>query len=473
MKRISFICVLLIPILSFSQGGASCADPIPITMDGVCRNYTISSATGNNLVCTSSGTTPITYFSITSNASAQNMLLKVTGSNNQPIEVAFYHSTSCTNGNLESASSICFYDGHGDWAPAEDFVITPNTTYILRIKTPTTGSIQICGQYYTPPNNSCLTATPIGPVLTFDNNATHKPVTGISPAGLCAADASDIYNTALYVYTVDLTGTTTVSVENMNMDNNYQSDLLKLGYKVGVFTGNCSSLTSLGCYIGVATNAQLVIGILPAGTKVYVAIDGILGSNCDYGIRAINSTSLLTATLKYFTAWKAPEGNILKWVSLNEYNNASFEVERSVDGVNYKTIDHIAGQVNSNSEKDYQYIDLSPPAKSFYRLKMTATSGKSVYSKVISVDREFYINSKVRFSNIVSNQLALEINGLQQEKVSIKIVDQSGREVYHQNAKINSGNNLININTGNIAKGIYYLVVSGAAYREAFLFLKS
>jgi hypothetical protein len=471
MKRISFMCVLLIPILSLSQGGASCADPIPITMDGVCRNYTISSATGSNLVCSSSGTTPITYFSITSNASAQNMLLKVTGSTNQPIEVAFYHSTSCTNGNLESASSLCLYDGNGDWAPAETFVITPNTTYILRIKTSTTGTIQICGQYYTPPNNSCLTATPIGPVLTFDNNATHKPATGISPAGLCAADASDIYNTALYVYTVDITGTTTVSIENMNMDNNYLSDLLKLGYKVGVFTGNCSSLTSIGCYIGV-TNASIITGVLASGTKVYVAIDGILGSNCDYGIRAINSKSLLTATLKYFTAWKAPEGNIIKWVSLNENDNASFEVERSVDGVNYKTIDHIAGQVNSNSEKDYEYIDLSPPAKCFYRLKLTATKGGNTYSNIIRVDREFYINSKVRFNNPVTNQLALEINDLTEERVLIKIVDQSGREVLHQSTKINSGYNLININTGNIPKGIYYLTVSGTAYREAFPFLK-
>src|SRR5260221_4419876 len=407
MKRSHlFICTLLIPILSLSQGGASCADPIPIPMDGVCRNYTISSATGSNLVCTSSGTTPITYFSITANASAQDMLLKVTGSNNQPIEVAFYDGTSCTNGNLESVSSICFYDGNGDWAPAETFVITPNKTYILRIKTPTTGTIQICGQFYTPPNNSCLTATPIGPILVFDNNATHKPGTGVAPAGLCSGA---LENTAFYVFTVDVTGISTVSIENMNKDNNYQSNLSNLGYEVGLFTGNCAGLTSINCYIGIS-DAQLTTGVLPAGTKVYVAIDGILGSNCDYGIRAINSTSILPTTLKYFTAWKAPEGNILKWVSLNEYNNVSFEVECSVDGVNYKTIDRIASQVNSNFEKDYQYIDLSPPAKCFYRLKLTAASGKNTYSNIISVDRKFYINSKIRFNNTVTNQLALEIN---------------------------------------------------------------
>jgi hypothetical protein len=459
---------LLLPILIWSQTGASCADPIPITMDGVCRNYTVSSATGSNLVCTASGTTPITYFSVTSNASAQEMLLKIAWPTNQPVEVAFYHSTSCTNGNLEAASSICFYDGHGDWAPAPDFVITPNTTYILRIKTPTTGTIQICGKHYTAPNNSCATAMPIGPVLTFDNNATNKPGTGIAPAGLCAAD---IDNTAFYVYTVDVTGPTTVSVENMDLDNNYQSDLLNLGYKVGVFTGTCGSLTSVACYLGVA-NATLVVGSLPAGTKVYVVVDGILGSNCDYGIRAINSVSILSADLKYFTGLKAPQGNILKWVSLNERDNAFFEIERSVDGINYAPIYRVVGQGNSKSEKNYEFVDLSPAVKSFYRLKMISGAGQNAYSNVVRVDRELSANSKLIFGNVVTNQLGLQINDVKEQNVSIKIVDEVGREIYRQNTKTSPGDNLINITTTRIATGFYYLLVSRGDYRETLRFVK-
>jgi len=462
------LACLLLPGLLWSQTGASCADPIPITMDGVCRSYATSSATGNNVVCTASGTTPITFFSITANASAQEMLLKITWPTNQPVEVAFYDGTSCTNGNLESASSICFYDGHGDWAPAPSFVITANKTYILRIKTPTTGTMQICAQYYTAPNNSCATAMPIGPVLTFDNNATNKPGTGITPAGLCAAD---IDNTAFYVYTVDVAGPTTVSVENMNFDNNYQSDLLNLGYKVGVFTGTCGSLTSVACYLGVS-NSTLTVGSLPAGTKVYVAVDGILGSNCDYGIRAINSISILSATLKYFTALKAPEGNILKWISLDERDNAFFEVERSVDGVNYSPIYRIAGQGNSKSEKDYQFVDISPTTRDFYRLKMISGAGKNGYSNVVKVDRESSTNSKLILGNIVNNQLALQINNVKQQSVSIKIVDAIGKELYRQNTKINSGDNLLNISTANIAKGFYYLLVSTGDYKETLRFMK-
>ncbi|HET9434597.1 MAG TPA: hypothetical protein VFO37_12610 [Chitinophagaceae bacterium] len=167
MKRnCILICViLLVPFLSFSQPGSSCASPYSITMDSISRSYTISASTGSNVLCTSSGTSPVTYFSVVANSSAQNMILKITGPNTGRVEVAFYNGTSCTNGNFETESSICFYDGTGLWAPSQNFVITPNQTYILRIKTAVTGTLTIQGYYYTTPNNSCATEMPISTIL--------------------------------------------------------------------------------------------------------------------------------------------------------------------------------------------------------------------------------------------------------------------------------------------------------------------
>ena len=467
-SRLYVSVLLLVPVLSFSQTGATCTSPIPIPMDGVLRNYTISASTGANIVCTSSGTSPITYFSIVANSSAEDMMLKITGPNNQPVEVSFYDGIACTNGNLESASSICFYDGTGLWAPSENFVITPNKTYILRIKTATTGSLTIQGYYITPPNNSCATAMPIGTLLTFDNNAAHKPAVGISPAGACVVSFT---NTALYTYTVDYTGPTSISLENIVCDNNYQNDGNNLGFQVGIFKGSCAGLTSVTCYIGVPGTAQLSAGTQTAGTQMYVAINGILSSNCEYGIRAINAF-VLSATLKYFTAWKTSEGNILKWTSLKEFDNAFYEIERSVDGINYETIDRIAGQLKSTTEKDYQSIDLSPPSKSFYRLKMITTDGKKSYSNVIRVERQSKTNPKITFNNIVTDQLTLQINDLKQDNLLIKIVDQSGREIYRQNNRPGSYD-LINVNTGNLSGGLYYLILTGDDYKEAFPFFKS
>jgi hypothetical protein len=469
MKRSGiFICViLLVPILSFSQPGSSCASPFSIPMDSISRSYTISASTGSNVVCSSLGTSPVTYFSLVANSSAQDMVLKITGPNTGWVEVAFYDGTSCTNGNLETESSICLYDGTGLWSPSENFVITPNQTYILRIKTATTGSLTIQGYYHTPPNNSCATAMPIGTILTFDDNAAHKPATGISPVGACVVNFT---NTALYTYTVDYTGPTSISLENLVCDNHYLGDGNNLGFQVGVFKGSCAGLTNVACYIGVPGTYQFSGGTQTAGTQMYITINGILSSNCEYGIRAINA-AVLAADLKYFTAFRSPDGNILKWVSLKEYDNAFFEIERSVDGANFSTIDRIAGQINSTSEKDYQYLDLSPPTKSYYRLKMITRNGRNSYSNIIRIDRG-KLNSKITFNNLVTDQIALQISNLTQDRLQIKIIDQAGREIYHQTTKINPDNSLVNINTATISKGLYYIILSGVDYKEAFPFVK-
>ena len=464
---LAFVAILL-PFFSHSQTGTSCTDLIPIIMDGVTRNYTISSATGGNMVCTSNGTTPVTYFSIVSNASAQRMTLRITGGAG-PIEVGFYDGTSCTNGNFESESSICFYDGKGVWAPAWDFVITPNKTYIIRIKTVSTGTLQIAGQYYTAPNNSCATATPIGTGLLMDNNAAHMPATDITAASMCAPELD---NTAFYVYTVETSGNSGVLIEVMDPDNNYQSNLLNLGFQSALFTGTCGSLTQRDCNTGVFSGAQLWAGILPAGTKVYFAIDGILGTNCDYAIRAINAV-ILSVTLRSFTISKIGEENVLKWVSMEEKDNAFFEIERSIDGTSFRNIGRLAGQGNSSAEKQYEFSDRLPPVKGFYRLKMITTDGRYSYSDVLRVDRKSKLNSHVKFNNIVSDRLSLQINDLTQEKISISIIDRSGREVFHQNAKINPGSNLINIPAAHVANGVYYLVITADGYKEAFSFLKN
>ncbi|HEX6846948.1 MAG TPA: hypothetical protein VF144_08215 [Chitinophagaceae bacterium] len=470
MKRSDvLVCVMLLaPIFLFSQPGSSCASPLSITMDSVSRSYTISASTGSNMVCTSLGTSPVTYFSLVANSSAQNMILRITGPNTSWVEVAFYSGTSCTNGNLETASSICFYDGTGLWSPSPDFVITPNQTYILRIKTTTTGTLTIQGYYYTPPNNSCATARPIGTILSFDNNAAHKPATGISPAGACVVNFT---NTALYSYTVEYTGATSISLENLVCDNNYESDGNNLGFQVGIFKGSCAGLTNVACYIGVPGTFQFSAGTQTAGTQMYVTVNGILSSNCEYGIRAVNAV-VLGAELKYFTAFKSANGNILKWVSLKEYDNAFFEIERSLDGITYKALDRIPGQGNSKAEKDYQYVDPSPLSKSFYRLKMITTAGKISYSNVIRVDRQQQVNSKITFSNVVTSQLMLKVTGMKRENLDIKIVDNSGREMYHQAAKLMSDFNIINVNTLNFARGSYYLVVSNDNYKEGFTFFK-
>lgn len=466
-RGLALCLVLFTPLFSLSQG-SSCATAIAITMDGVCRDYTISGSTGDNEICTSSGITPITYFSVTANSTAQCMILDVTGPDNQPVEVAMYTASNCNNGSFEPESSICFYDGTGLWAPAETFTITANKKYILRIKTNTTGTIRICGRYYTPPNDDCWGATPMGPLLINDNNACHQPGPGVTPASVCAPA---LQNTAFYYYTVDSTGESYVSLENTACDNNYGSNGSDVGYQFGLYTGNCSFLNSLTCYVGIAANVQVYTGVLAAGTKVYMAINGIQGSNCTYSVRAMNAM-MLSATLKYFNAWIAPEGNILKWISLRELNNQAFEVQRSVDGANFTTIGTIAGQVNSTIEKKYQFNDWTAPDRCFYRLKEVNTNGKFSYSNIIEVNRSGLPRVKIKFNNPVSRMLNMTISTSLNSTAEIFIRNMNDQVVFHDKINCNKGSNTYIRDFSFLPTGRYVITASTNEWKEVQNFLK-
>lgn len=467
LKAILLYLSLYTPFVSLAQG-SSCATPIPIPLDGVCRNYTISASTGSNLICTVVGTSPITYFSVTTNSAAEDMMLNIIGPGGLPVEVAMYGGTSCTNGNLEPASSICFYDGRGIWAPAESYVLLPNKIYILRIKTGTTGTIQICGKSYTPPNDDCLGATQIGTLLTSDNNACHKPGPGVLPDQICAPS---LQNTAFYYYIVDLTGESIISFENTSCDNNYESNGHANGYQFGVFTGTCSSLSYINCYVGTATNAQINTGVLTAGTKVYVAINGVLGSNCSYSVRGVNAL-VLSATLKYFTAWKVPEGNILKWVSLREFDNESFDVQRSVDGVNFITIGNVAGQINSNTEKNYQFSDFDAPVHCFYRLKEISTTGKHSYSNVIEVNRAGLPQIRIKMNNPVSRMLNMTINSSMNSTVEISLGNMNGQVLSRETISCKKGVNTYFRDLSSLSAGKYFITANMDGWKDTQSFIK-
>src|SRR6185436_6722434 len=107
--------------------------------------------------------------------------------------------------------------------------------------------------------------------------------------------------------------------------------------QIGFFTGSCGALTWISCTTTSGANVTANTNSLTAGTKVYVAIDGYAGSNCSYTISASNAEPL-SASIKYFTAWKASASNILKWVSLQEFDNDHYEVQRSENGKDFITV---------------------------------------------------------------------------------------------------------------------------------------
>tara|TARA_B110000238_G_scaffold166250_1_gene181892 strand:- start:203 stop:829 length:627 start_codon:yes stop_codon:yes gene_type:complete len=99
------------------------------------------------------------------------------------------------------------------------------------------------------------------------------------------------------------------------------------------------------------------------------------------------STPPLPITLLRFTA-EVEEGQVqLNWVTTTEINNDYFNVEHSLDGINFNSISRIKGA--GNSMQTLKYSSIHHPAIdgiSYYRLKQTDYDGQTSYSKIVAVD---------------------------------------------------------------------------------------
>ncbi len=61
--------------------------------------------------------------------------------------------------------------------------------------------------------------------------------------------------------------------------------------------------------------------------------------------------------LTSFTAEAGAEGVLLKWTTASELNNHGFEVERSLNGIEFYTVAFIPGSGTTTETKQYSYTD--------------------------------------------------------------------------------------------------------------------
>jgi hypothetical protein len=472
MKTKTLLVILLYqPLWLLAQTGGSCGNAIPLSLDGVSRNFATSSSTGNAVVCANGGyaiSSPITWFSFTTNASAEMPLLDITAADSSSCEIAMY--TGCNGGNiLQTSSSMCFDDGWGLWSPAHNFALTANTTYYVRIKTQSSTQLNITAQSHTPTNNLCSGATPVGSIPINDNNACNRPSSEVTPGQLCALT---IENTAFYQFYVATTGVAIINISNISCDNGAYNN--GTGFQIGYFTGSCGSLTNIGCTAG-AGSSSLVQGttpVLTAGTKVYVAIDGDAGSNCRYSFNAVNAYSVLSENeFKNFSAWKTSDANVLKWIS-TAGRKIHFVVERSGDGSDFVVIGQVAPSSSDATAINYKFEDHQPLQTCYYRIKQIKENGEISMSNTLRVERKHEKTNNIKVINPVRSDLVLHIDSETNETADYSILSSFGQSFHHGKVTLVKGINSFNKAVSNLPAGNYILTISSKTLQQNIAFIK-
>ncbi len=150
---------------------------------------------------------------------------------------------------------------------------------------------------------------------------------------------------------------------------------------------------------------------------------------------------------------------ILQWKTANEYNNNRFEIERSVNGINYTKIATVAPGNQPNTTQTYEYTDINlPKGKFFYRVRQVDNDGKNSLSptSVITISAE--IVNWVLLSNPATAYTTIQFNNAA-SNVEMQIADANGEIMYSKSISSVQANATEKISVSGFAKGMYFITI--------------
>ena len=281
----------------------------------------------------------------------------------------------------------------------------------------------------------------------------------IIPSGLSITVKGSLYGTAANL-TVYIHG-------NLDFD---PSGKLNLGSSSFVqLTSLTSSITSNG-----TSSEQIIIG---GGIKYNGSNDGTITGPAFTNFAAPNSTSskakkgfitgsVLPIQLTSFTVQEM-EGQLrLNWVTVAEEGLKAFELERSANGRDWKTLTTVQPKNTCGCATSYQYVDLFPErGANYYRLRSLDWDGSMAYSSIVMTKyAALPAKAVVVNRNEASSTLSIALNSSGVHlPAQMRIVGANGQVVFQKRIV----SNFTSLDVRTLPKGISLLVLidqKGAQY---------
>ncbi|MFN5133746.1 MAG: T9SS type A sorting domain-containing protein [Chitinophagaceae bacterium] len=185
---------------------------------------------------------------------------------------------------------------------------------------------------------------------------------------------------------------------------------------IQAFSGtSCVGLTEIGCVDATGNNQSETLSLsgLTAGTIYYFRIFGATSSvgartgNYNFcGTTGLGSTPL-PLTFISSKLEQGIQGSCIKWTVENEYDIDSYDIEFSLNGVQFVKAGNIPS-LNQISLYEYLFCDVIRRNNGLYRIKIIEKNGKISYSPLLR-NKSFANNTVTVFPNPAQHQLYLEL----------------------------------------------------------------
>lgn len=160
----------------------------------------------------------------------------------------------------------------------------------------------------------------------------------------------------------------------------------------------------------------------------------------------------------------------LEWSTASETNNDYFEIERSSNGIDFRSLGKVSGNGTTTLASNYEYLDQSPPAGTqYYRLKQVDFDGQFSYSDIKSVNLSLLNNQISLFPNPGNEYVFI------QSKSNIKMIrvyNTLGVDCTPETTIHFSTSNSLQLDITELESGLFFIeieMVDNGRYSQALL----
>ena len=231
----------------------------------------------------------------------------------------------------------------------------------------------------------------------------------------------------------------------------------------GVVSTGCSGAANADESVSYVTTGPATITIWGAADRS----DEVIIYSANFSTAACYTTVVtivLPIELISFVAFKNNEDINIKWATITETNNDYFEIEHSIDAINFITTTKVKGAGNSHEKIEYNYMFKQARNASmlYFRLKQVDFNGNYKYSPIINLGTSWGTKNTSKNNintsyNIENDKITTKFNLEFPQEVTIGLYDITGAKLYEVSELYTEGNNEVFL-TAPCKMGIYVLV---------------
>jgi len=153
---------------------------------------------------------------------------------------------------------------------------------------------------------------------------------------------------------------------------------------------------------------------------------------------------------------------LLNWTIIAAKDVDHFEIERSLDNINYTKVGVVTDAVKLNEQQSFGSADDVTGIRNeiiYYRLKVIGTAGDFKYSNVLAVRQKQVSTPVTIMPNPASSNVTINLYVEKNIQVKIVLLDKVGKKALSQTENLARGYNNITLALDNYSEGVYALII--------------